>query len=149
MIHKILATTHHGPDRASRKGFVLVGVIALFAILAMMIFILARIEANSRRRVQVWELQERLDRLAWSAAEVAKSRLLSKGVPDKGVLETGMDDIGASWTIETDKDSPRGGFVLKGLARTPIEGVIKFQSKKEFRFTRKDEKDKINLIPAK
>jgi hypothetical protein len=60
-----------------------------------------------------------------------------------------MDDIKASWTIETDPKSDRGGFVLKGFARTPIEGVIKFQSQKEFRFGRKDEKDKVTLVPAK
>lgn len=149
MIYRVMETGYQGPTRLSRKGFVLVGVIALFAILAMLVFILARIEANSRRRVQIWELQERLDRLAFSAAEVAKSRLLSKGTPDKGVLESGMDDIKASWTIETDPKSDRGGFVLKGFARTPIEGVIKFQSQKEFRFGRKDEKDKVTLVPAK
>jgi len=149
MIYRVMETGYQGPTRLSRKGFVLVGVIALFAILAMLVFILARIEANSRRRVQIWELQERLDRLAFSAAEVAKSRLLSKGAPDKGFLESGMDDIKASWTIEIDPKSDRGGFVLKGFARTPIEGVIKFQSQKELRFGRKDEKDKVTLVPAK
>ena len=149
MIHQKSVTGFDRSTRFSRKGFVLVGVVALFAVLAMLIFVLARIEANSRRRVQIWDLQERLDRLAWSAAEVAKSQLLSRGAPDKGVLDSGMDDIKAGWTIETDPNADRGGYVLKGFARKPSEGVIKFQSQKEFRFGRKDEKDKVTLIPAK
>lgn len=132
-----------------RKGFVLIGVVALFAVLVLMMTVLAQIEAHSRKRVQNWELQERLDRLALSAIEVAKFRLLGKALPDTGSLETGMGEVVASWSIGPD---PRGGFILKGHARTPIDGVIKFQSQKAIRFLRnegkdKEGKDKVVLVP--
>ncbi len=128
-----------------RKGFVLIGVVALFAVLVLFMTVLAQIEAHSRKRVQNWELQERLDRLAFSAIEVAKVRLLGKVGPDSGSLETGMGNIVATWSIGPD---PKGGYLVKGLARTPTEGVIKSQSQKEIRLIRNEGKEKVVLVPG-
>ncbi len=128
-----------------RRGFVLIGVVALFAVLVLFMTVLAQIEAHSRKRVQSWELQERLDRLAYSALEVAKFRLLEKAGADTGSLETGMGEIVATWSIGQD---PKGGFIVRGHARTPIEGVIKSQSQKEIRLTRSEGKEKVVLVPG-
>jgi|GEM_PF-5044903 len=129
----------------ARKGFVLLGVLVLFAVLSIMMFVLSKLEANTTRRVQYWRDQNRLEALAASACEVAKARLLNKAEAAKGVLESGDDSIAVVWSIEA---AENGSFLIKGHARSPAKGPIRLQGEAASRFTRKVNKDEVRLIPA-
>lgn len=128
-----------------RKGFVLLGVLVLFAVLAVMMLVLSKSEANTTKRVQYWRDQNRLEGLAASACEVAKARLLTKAESAKGVLDAADDSVAVIWSIES---AENGSFLIKGHARTPAKGPIHLQGEAASRFTRKVDKDEVRLIRA-
>lgn len=129
----------------ARKGFVLLGVLVLFAVLGIMMFVLSKLEANTTKRVQYWRDQSRLETLAASACELAKARLLNKAEAAKGVLDARDDSVAVVWSIEPGEN---GSFLIKGHARTPATGPIRLQGEASSRMTRKVEKDEVRLLQA-
>lgn len=133
-------------SRTRRQGFIMLGVLVMFAVLAAMVVVITKMEALSNRRVQYWRDSNQLESLAVSASEVAKARLLAKGEAAKGSLDGGGDSFEVTWSIE-----PAGNesFLIRGYAKTPSKGAVRLQGEVTGRFSRKVEKDEVRLVPVK
>lgn len=133
-------------SRTRRQGFIMLGVLVMFAVLAAMVVVITKMEALSNRRFQYWRDSNQLESLAVSASEVAKARLLAKGEAAKGSLDGGGDAVEVTWSIE-----PAGNetFLIRGYAKTPSKGPVRLQGEVTGRFSRKVEKDEVRLVPVK